>query len=89
MYISSIQQSNKNSIKFSLSTWTRSGSKASQSKFLHIFILIYSQHTFMKGMTSSLLPLNIGSFATSTFLICLSIIIAAICCCKAMMAMVC
>ena len=32
MCISSIQQSNENSIKFSLSTQTRSGSKLSQSK---------------------------------------------------------
>jgi len=32
IYISSIQQSNGNSIEFFLSTWTRSGSKASQSK---------------------------------------------------------
>jgi len=35
MCISSVQQSNENSIEFFLSTWTRSGSKASQSKFLH------------------------------------------------------
>ena len=35
MYISSIQQSNENSIEFFLSTWTRSSSKASQSKFLY------------------------------------------------------
>jgi len=34
-YISSIQKLNKNSIEFSLSTWTRSSSKISQSKFLH------------------------------------------------------
>jgi len=34
IYISSIQQTNKNSIKFFLSTLTRSGSKISQSKFL-------------------------------------------------------
>ena len=35
MCISSIEQSNENSIKFSLSTWTRSSSKISQSKFLY------------------------------------------------------
>ena len=35
MYISSIQQSNENSIEFSLSTQTRSSSKVSQSKFLY------------------------------------------------------
>ena len=35
MYISSIQQSNEDSIEFSLSTWTRSSSKVSQSKFLY------------------------------------------------------
>ena len=35
MYISSIHQSNENSIEFFLSTWTRSSSKASQSKFLY------------------------------------------------------
>ena len=34
MYISSVLQSNRNSIEFSLLTWTRSGSKVSQSKFL-------------------------------------------------------
>ena len=33
--ISSIQKLNRNSIKFSLSTQTRSSSKALQSKFLH------------------------------------------------------
>jgi len=33
--ISSIQQINKNSIEFFLSTRTRSSSKTSQSKFLH------------------------------------------------------
>ena len=33
--ISSVPQSNGNSIKFSLSTWTRSSSKASRPKFLH------------------------------------------------------
>ena len=32
--ISSVQKLNENSIEFSLSTQTRSGSKASQSKFL-------------------------------------------------------
>jgi len=36
IYISSVQQSNRNSIEFSLSTWTRSGSKALQSKFLQV-----------------------------------------------------
>ena len=35
-YISSIQKLNKNSIEFSLSTWTRSSSKVSQSKFLQL-----------------------------------------------------
>ena len=35
--ISSILQSNENSIEFSLSTQTRSGSKMSQSKLLHSF----------------------------------------------------
>ena len=33
--ISSVPQSNGNSIEFSLSTWTRSSSKASWPKFLH------------------------------------------------------
>ena len=35
MYTSSVQQLNEDSIEFSLSTHTRSSSKASQSKFLH------------------------------------------------------
>ena len=35
MCISSVLQSNRNSIEFSLSTWTRRRSKAPQSKFLH------------------------------------------------------
>ena len=35
-YISSIQKLNENSIEFSLSTWTRSSSKVSQSKFLQL-----------------------------------------------------
>ena len=39
MCISSIQQSNGNSIEFFLSTWTRSSSKASQSKFLYTLAL--------------------------------------------------
>ena len=36
IYISSVQQSNGNSIKFSLLTQTRSSSKASQFKFLQL-----------------------------------------------------
>ena len=36
MYISSIQQSNGNSIEFSLLTQTRNSSKMLQFKFLHI-----------------------------------------------------
>ena len=35
MYISSVLQSNGNSIEFSLSTWTRRRSKTPQSKFLY------------------------------------------------------
>jgi len=41
MCISSVQQSNGNSIEFFLSTWTRSGSKASQSKFLYYLYNYY------------------------------------------------
>ena len=35
IYISSVPKSNENSIEFSLSTWTRSSSKASWPKFLY------------------------------------------------------
>ena len=35
MGISSVQQLNEDSIKFFLSTWTRSNSKTSQFKFLY------------------------------------------------------
>ena len=37
MCISSIQQSNEDSVEFSLSTWTRSSSKALLFKFLHVY----------------------------------------------------
>jgi len=42
MCISSIQQLNRNSIEFFLSTWTRSSSKMSLSKFLQCNICISS-----------------------------------------------
>ena len=42
MYISSIQQLNENSIEFFLSTWTRSSSKVSLSKFLYLCSLTCS-----------------------------------------------
>ena len=41
MYISSVQQLNRNSIEFFLSTQTRSSSKISQSKFLYHIPIIY------------------------------------------------
>ena len=41
IYISSVPKSNENSIEFSLSTWTRSSSKTSQSKFLQKAALYY------------------------------------------------
>ena len=41
--ISSVPKSNKNSIEFSLSTWTRSSSKASQPKFLHRLLVSFSE----------------------------------------------
>ena len=56
------------------------------SDTISIFILMYSQYAFIKEVTSSLLLLNISSFATFAFCVCLSIIIAAIYCCKAIIA---
>ena len=40
MYISSIQQTNKNSIEFSLSTQTRRAIKSSQAKSLQLLYII-------------------------------------------------
>ena len=42
--ISSTLQLNKNSIEFSLSTWTRSRSKASLSKVLTIEVLLFLKY---------------------------------------------
>ena len=53
---------NEDSIKFSLSTWTRSSSKASQSKFLHPLYISWCKH-----ITSSLSSLS-GMYICSFFM---------------------
>ena len=79
--ISSVQQSNENSIKFSLSTQTRSSSKTSQSKFLQDFYL---------GLQPNLNPLlilsevntmlSVRSLCSLSPTVCISITVSSLVC---------